>query len=281
MLVNRFIFTVYLLLFNAKQTVFIKGITVITCKFLWLLSVLLASIFTSHIISGTCFTPFSCNSILERFIGGITRELCAQESINDPAIHTILSTACDAFQMDVSTIHLCWTHDIILLNSFSDFVWGNTIFLDKSSWYNLSPYLQKWCIWHNVAHIKRRDYALEQIKFSATYGSCAYLLKHYVPLAKKLKSAIVMFGLPYLYVTFIRRIEFEANILTAQILCKKNEKDIVKAMYHHYKNYQNTFSPTARPAPFFPTFKELALSLYNVLDEYDLLERLSQKEPVT
>lgn len=205
-------------------------------------------------------------------------ELCAKNIVEDPEIYSLLASACNELEIDASTIKVYWNRTSIVLDIFSDFVWGNSIFLNKTAWYQLSPALQKWSIWHNVAHIKRRDYALEQIKFGLTYGSGAYLFKRYFPFPKTLKSAIVLFGLPYLYLKFIQSIEFQAHVLTAQALCKRNQESVVRAVYHHYKFYNDRFCSSARPAPFFPTYKELTISLYNVLNEYDLLQRLLYKE---
>lgn len=218
-------------------------------------------------------------------VGGMVRLLVAsndQEPLVKDERAQLLAEACQAFEISADKIRLCWSCESI---PFEHFAWGNTIFINKKMWQELEEDQKTWAIWHEVAHIVRHHYGMNQLVFGSGAAVLTYLLKNFSvtglvfhgenKMCSVSTSVVVpgMLGILFAYRTMLRCQEISATRRAAELLCQYDKRDVVELTCGRviFSSLRSVFE---RPAWCFPTWKEEMHCLQGVLEQDDLNRRL-------
>lgn len=223
---------------------------------------------------------FSCNypvhaasffdrvhSIIDTSLGIGARTLAGDKPITDENIVTMVNQAQKAFGLENKPVKAYWIKKGSAFSGFSDAVWGDTIFLNKSA-IGDNPLALKWQIWHSMAHIKRHDYSARHIYFVTTAALSSTLIAALVPNHKLLIGAATLLATIPAYIPFVRSLERKTDICAAQKLCENNEKDFVEKVSQNYKELAEDRPAGSRPFIFFQTFQQTYNDLCSVLNNH-------------
>lgn len=210
------------------------------------------------------------HTTLDTTIGTVVEALAGDSYITDPDIQILVTQAEIAFKVPLYSTRLCWITNNAFFNQFSDFVWGDTIFLNEHILQD-DPTTLEWAVWHSMAHIKRHDYSSSQILFALGGIACKKLILPSGGLVKSMFSTCI---LSYAYLKFIRSIELQATMHAAHVACISGKRSLAETICERYKQLTETMKPGSRPCFLFPTYQKLYHAIRSVIEKYDILDRL-------